>query len=48
MLLVYLLLTILAVAGIWASASIRVVKQYERGLVFRFGRVHPMIREPSS
>jgi regulator of protease activity HflC (stomatin/prohibitin superfamily) len=46
MLLVYLLLTILAVAGIWASASIRVVKQYERGLVFRFGRVHPMIREP--
>jgi regulator of protease activity HflC (stomatin/prohibitin superfamily) len=46
MLLVYLLLLIVAVAGIWASASIRVVKQYERGLVFRFGRVHHAIREP--
>ena len=46
MLLVYLLLLIVAVAGLWASASVRVVKQFERGLVFRFGRVHPVIREP--
>jgi regulator of protease activity HflC (stomatin/prohibitin superfamily) len=46
MLLVYILLLIVAVAGLWASASVRVVKQYERGLVFRFGRVHPVIREP--
>ncbi|WP_414635898.1 slipin family protein [Actinophytocola sp.] len=28
------------------SASVRVVKQYERGLVFRFGRVRPEVREP--
>ncbi|HEV2781891.1 MAG TPA: slipin family protein [Actinophytocola sp.] len=46
MLLVYLLLAVLAVAGIWMSASVRVVKQYERGLVFRFGRVRPEVREP--
>ena len=46
MLLVYLLVIIAAVAGVWASASLRVIKQYERGLVFRFGRVHPAIREP--
>jgi regulator of protease activity HflC (stomatin/prohibitin superfamily) len=42
----YLILAILIIAGIWASASVRVVKQYERGLVFRFGKVHPVVREP--
>ncbi|GAB3481885.1 slipin family protein [Amycolatopsis cihanbeyliensis] len=29
-----------------AASSIRIVKQYERGLVFRFGRVHRLPREP--
>ena len=46
MILLYMLLGILAIAGIWASASVRVIRQYERGLVFRFGRVHQTIREP--
>jgi regulator of protease activity HflC (stomatin/prohibitin superfamily) len=46
MLIAYLLLGILAVAGIWLSSSVRVIKQYERGLVFRFGRVRPAVREP--
>jgi regulator of protease activity HflC (stomatin/prohibitin superfamily) len=46
MLLVYLLVAILAIAGVWAASSVRVIKQYERGLVFRFGRVHHAIREP--
>jgi regulator of protease activity HflC (stomatin/prohibitin superfamily) len=46
MVVLYILLAILAVAGIWASASVRVIRQYERGLVFRFGRVHSAIREP--
>jgi regulator of protease activity HflC (stomatin/prohibitin superfamily) len=46
MLLVYLLLAVLAIAGVWAASSVRVIKQYERGLVFRFGRVHHAIREP--
>jgi regulator of protease activity HflC (stomatin/prohibitin superfamily) len=41
------LVSIIAVAGVaWLSASVRVVKQYERGLVFRFGRVRTHVREP--
>ena len=42
-----------AVAGIAGAAvlwmlftNIRVVKQYERGVVYRFGRVQPRVREP--
>jgi regulator of protease activity HflC (stomatin/prohibitin superfamily) len=31
---------------IWLALSARVVKQYERGLVFRFGRARDRIREP--
>jgi len=46
MVLLYILLGILALAGVWASASVRVIRQYERGLVFRFGKVHHSIREP--
>jgi regulator of protease activity HflC (stomatin/prohibitin superfamily) len=34
-------------AGVaWLAASARVIKQYERGLVFRFGRLMPAIRGP--
>jgi regulator of protease activity HflC (stomatin/prohibitin superfamily) len=41
------IISVLVVAGVaWAGASIRVVKQYERGLVFRFGRVRDKIRGP--
>ncbi|MFE0027803.1 slipin family protein [Amycolatopsis sp. NPDC059021] len=32
--------------GAWLAASVRVVKQYERGLIYRFGRVRSSIREP--
>jgi regulator of protease activity HflC (stomatin/prohibitin superfamily) len=46
MIVIYLLLTILALGAIWLKASIRVIKQYERGVVFRFGRVQPAIRGP--
>jgi regulator of protease activity HflC (stomatin/prohibitin superfamily) len=35
-----------AVVLTWLAASVRVVKQYERGLVFRFGRVRARVREP--
>jgi regulator of protease activity HflC (stomatin/prohibitin superfamily) len=42
----YLLLIAITVALIGASACIRVVKQFERGVVFRFGRVQPAIRPP--
>ncbi|WP_410607804.1 SPFH domain-containing protein [Amycolatopsis sp. lyj-109] len=32
--------------GAWLASSVRVVKQYERGLVFRFGRVRSRVAEP--
>ncbi|MED5813116.1 SPFH domain-containing protein [Mycolicibacterium sp. 050232] len=36
-----------AVAVIWLGMSnIRVIKQYERGVVFRFGRVRDHVRQP--
>ncbi|MFF8838922.1 slipin family protein [Streptomyces sp. NPDC015130] len=35
-----------ATAGVYAAAAARVVKQYERGVVFRFGRLREEIRSP--
>jgi regulator of protease activity HflC (stomatin/prohibitin superfamily) len=32
--------------GVWLALSARIIKQYERGLVFRLGRVRQGIREP--
>jgi regulator of protease activity HflC (stomatin/prohibitin superfamily) len=46
MVVLYLLLAVLAIGGIWLSSSARVIKQYERGLVFRFGRVQSVVRDP--
>jgi len=46
MVIVWLLAVALGVAAAWSVMSTRVVKQYERGLVFRFGRVLPGIRGP--
>jgi regulator of protease activity HflC (stomatin/prohibitin superfamily) len=46
MVFLYILILVLIVGGIWASSTVRVIKQYERGLVFRWGRVQPAIREP--
>jgi regulator of protease activity HflC (stomatin/prohibitin superfamily) len=41
------LVSAVAIAGAaWLAASVRVVKQYERGLVYRFGRVRQAVREP--
>jgi regulator of protease activity HflC (stomatin/prohibitin superfamily) len=42
----YILLLILVVVVIGVSSSVRVIKQYEQGLIFRFGRVQPGIRSP--
>jgi regulator of protease activity HflC (stomatin/prohibitin superfamily) len=41
-----LLAVALGVAAVWFIMSARVVKQYERGLVFRLGRLLPGIRGP--
>jgi regulator of protease activity HflC (stomatin/prohibitin superfamily) len=41
-----LLIGFAAAVVLGVSAGARVVKQYERGLVFRFGRVRPVVRGP--
>ncbi|WP_409492757.1 slipin family protein [Amycolatopsis sp. cmx-11-12] len=38
--------TIAVAGGAWLATSLRVVKQYERGLIFRFGRVRVNPRQP--
>jgi regulator of protease activity HflC (stomatin/prohibitin superfamily) len=43
---VEILSAVVIVGGVWLGATVRVVKQYERGLVFRFGRVLPKLRGP--
>jgi regulator of protease activity HflC (stomatin/prohibitin superfamily) len=44
--LVDLLISLAALGAVLGSSGARVVKQYERGLVFRFGRVHGEPRGP--
>ncbi len=44
--LIGMLLGAFGAAVAWLAASARVIKQYERGLVFRFGRLTPAIRGP--
>ncbi|EOD65942.1 slipin family protein [Amycolatopsis vancoresmycina] len=43
---VEILSAVVIAGGAWLASSLRVVKQYERGLVFRFGRVRSKVREP--
>ncbi|PWV71903.1 Regulator of protease activity HflC, stomatin/prohibitin superfamily [Prauserella marina] len=43
---VEILSAVLAVGAVGMAASVRIVKQFERGLVLRFGRVHRTPREP--
>jgi regulator of protease activity HflC (stomatin/prohibitin superfamily) len=43
---VEVLLGVLGLGIAWVAAGFRVVRQYERGVVFRLGRVQPAIREP--
>ena len=44
--LVDLLIAALGLGAVWAVSGVRVIKQYERGLVFRFGRVRDGLRGP--
>jgi len=46
MIIVYVLVAIAALGLICAVTSVRVVRQFERGVVFRFGRVRAMTRGP--
>jgi regulator of protease activity HflC (stomatin/prohibitin superfamily) len=43
---VVVLVALLTAALLWSALSARIVKQYERGMVFRLGRVLPEIRGP--
>jgi regulator of protease activity HflC (stomatin/prohibitin superfamily) len=46
MLVIEILLGVLALGIAWVAAGFRVVRQYERGVVFRFGQVQPAVRGP--
>ncbi|MFE0462101.1 slipin family protein [Kitasatospora sp. NPDC058965] len=37
---------IAAVGAVWAASGVRVVQQFQRGVVFRFGKVRDEVREP--
>src|SRR5262245_11342847 len=40
------LIAALGLGAVWSAASARIIKQYERGPVFRFGRVREAVRGP--
>lgn len=44
--LIELLILIIALGVIYVAASVKVIKQYERGVVFRFGRLQELTRGP--
>jgi regulator of protease activity HflC (stomatin/prohibitin superfamily) len=46
MIILYALAATLGLGGFWLATNIRVVKQFERGVVFRFGRVQSRVRGP--
>jgi regulator of protease activity HflC (stomatin/prohibitin superfamily) len=46
MIVLEVLMAAFGLGAVWAATSARVIKQYERGLVFRFGRVREAVRGP--
>src|SRR5246500_2458628 len=42
----YALAGVAALGALWLATTVRVVKQFERGVVFRFGRVQSRVRGP--
>ena len=43
---IYVLAAIFGVGALWLATTVRVVQQFERGVVFRFGRVQSRVRGP--
>jgi regulator of protease activity HflC (stomatin/prohibitin superfamily) len=43
---VAVLIVIVATGALWLMSGVRVISQFERGVVFRFGRVSPTPRQP--
>ena len=46
MIVLYALAAALGLGVLWLGTNLRVVKQFERGVVFRFGRVQTGVRAP--
>src|SRR6476620_1079071 len=46
MLILYAVETAIGLAVLWLVSNLRVIKQYERGVVYRFGRVQTGVRGP--
>ena len=46
MITIWVLIAIVGLVLVLAGSSVRIVTQYERGVVFRFGRVRPQTRGP--
>src|SRR5690348_4031684 len=46
MTIIYVLIAVLTLALVLLGQSVRVITQFERGVVFRFGRVRPETRGP--
>jgi regulator of protease activity HflC (stomatin/prohibitin superfamily) len=46
MIVLYALATVFALGALWLGSNFRVIKQYERGVVYRFGRVQTGVRPP--
>ena len=43
---IYVLIAVGALAAMWLGTSVRIIKQFERGVVFRFGKVRAETRGP--
>ncbi len=46
MITIVVLIAVVAMALVMTGSSVRIIRQYERGVVFRFGRVRPETRGP--
>ncbi|HEY3501602.1 MAG TPA: slipin family protein [Actinocatenispora sp.] len=46
MIVVDIVIGALGLGALWLATGARIIKQYERGLVFRFGRLRPGVRAP--
>src|SRR3954453_13851167 len=46
MIILDVLIAAFGLGAVWVAASARIIKQYERGLIFRFGRVRDAVRGP--
>ncbi len=46
MIVLYALAAVFALGALWLGSNFRVIKQYERGVIYRFGRVESAVRGP--